>query len=225
MDSLSERYTKVTQGTLGMLSLFSLWDLSVISLWLILREEFSWKKSFNKARTIFSLSAPRKGHHHSLRAYLSLPLHAFLCSRELVASISPTGTHRRRFVLHAPLQNVLERGVHGKWWRYSQKKERRKKERKMMNEIRVLSSVYQRGRWSSKDEKDLLNKITKPHLKQNSPSLSVHCVEALMQEIFLALKSFPQKFRVCFTSRQKSWTLKPLQQLPGSFLTTSTDLW
>lgn len=193
----------------------------MISLWLILREEFSWKKSFNKARTIFSLSARRKGHHHSLCAYLSLPLRTFLCSRELVASISPKGTHRRRFVLHAPRQNVLEKGVHRKWWRYGQKKERRKKKRKMINQEKnkSLKVGIPEG-----DEKDLLNKITKPHLRQNSPSLSVHCVEALKQEIFLALKRFPQKFRVCFTRRQASWTLKSLRQLPGSFLTTSTDL-
>lgn len=59
----------------------------------------------------------------------------------------------------------------------------------MKRKIRVLRLVYRRGEWSSKDEKDLLNKITKPHLRQNSLSLSVHCVEALKQEIFLALKS------------------------------------
>lgn len=86
------------------------------------------------------------------------------------------------------------------------KKRKKEKEKKMINGEKNNSlkvGILERE-WSSKEEKDLLNKITKPHLRQNSPSLSFHCVEALKQEIFLALKSFPQKFRVCFTSRQES---------------------
>lgn len=53
-------------------SLFSLSDLSAISLWLISGEEFTWKKSFNKARTIFSLSRQREGHRLSSCVYFFL---------------------------------------------------------------------------------------------------------------------------------------------------------
>lgn len=96
------------------------------------------------------------------------------------------------------------------------KKRKKKKEKKMINEgnNKSLKVGIPEGGMEEKDEKDLLNKITKPHLRQNSPSLSVHCVEALKQEIFLALKSFPQKFRVCFTSIQESWTLRSSRKLP-----------
>lgn len=50
----------------------NLYFLSVICLWLILGEEFSWKKSFNKARTIFSLSRQREGHHLFSCIYFTL---------------------------------------------------------------------------------------------------------------------------------------------------------
>lgn len=67
---------------------FSLWDLPVISRWLILREEFSWKKSFNKARTIFSFNARRKGHH---------------CYHSLPRLPHPQGRHRRNTSPSQPL--------------------------------------------------------------------------------------------------------------------------
>lgn len=82
--------------------------LSVISLWLILEEEFRWKKSFNKARTIFSLSRHREGHHLCFCVY---PILIFIiCASSFsicitawpwacaVTSISLKGTHQGRFV-------------------------------------------------------------------------------------------------------------------------------
>lgn len=85
-------------------SSFSLRDLSVISLWLILGEEFSWKKSFNKARTIFSLSGQREGHHLCFcLIFIVCPSFSVCISAWPwacgVTSISPEGTHQSRFVL------------------------------------------------------------------------------------------------------------------------------
>lgn len=98
--------------------------LSEISQWSAadwyLREEFSWKKSFNKARTIFSFSARRKGHRRSattlflvcriLTRCFSVAA-SFSCSRgKLVTSISPKGAQRRQ----SAWWEVLETGVQGR---------------------------------------------------------------------------------------------------------------
>lgn len=91
--------------------------LSVISLWLILRGEFNWKKSFNKARTIFSLSGQREGHHLCFCIYSTssswsapaLSLSAFLFSPELVVLHRSHPRERTKVDLFLALwQNVLE---------------------------------------------------------------------------------------------------------------------
>lgn len=81
----------------------------VISFWLILGEEFSWKKSFNKARTIFSLSRQREGLHFCVCIHFILGL--IICPSSFsvfisawpwacsVTSITPGGAHQGRCVL------------------------------------------------------------------------------------------------------------------------------
>lgn len=109
IDLQCELYAKVTRGTRCVHAIFiSLGDLCAISLWLILGEEFSWKKSFNNPRTIFSLSKQREGHQLCFCIYL-IHIYIIFCSSFSicisvwpwacrVTSVSPKGTYQARFV-------------------------------------------------------------------------------------------------------------------------------